>query len=107
MCYKKDIIKSLRRELASKLRGPGFKSQPGTVGGTVNIIMWGARPWLKTSFELKPVTEGKQGIFPYSKRAKYVTTIVYSDFPGSSSKLSVCLQQSSNNNPYQDDTYYI
>ncbi len=30
-----------------KLRGPGFKSRPGTVGGPVTIIMWGARPGWK------------------------------------------------------------
>ncbi len=32
---------SVSKALASKLRGPGFKSRPGTV---VTIIMWGARP---------------------------------------------------------------
>ncbi len=32
---------------ASKLRGPEFKSWPGTVGGPVTIIMWGARPGWK------------------------------------------------------------
>ncbi len=37
------LISSVRRALASKLRGPGFKSQPGTVGGPATIIMWGAR----------------------------------------------------------------
>ncbi len=41
------VVCSVRRALASKLRGPGFKSQPGTVGGPVNIIMWGARPCWK------------------------------------------------------------
>ncbi len=51
-------VSSVRRALASELRGPGFKSQPGTVGCPVTIIMWGARPgWI--SFELNPVTEGK------------------------------------------------
>ncbi len=33
------LISSVRRALASKLRGPGFKSRPGTVGGTLTIIM--------------------------------------------------------------------
>ncbi len=33
--------------VASMLRGPGFKSRPGTVGGPVTIIMWGARPGWK------------------------------------------------------------
>ncbi len=46
------LVSSVRRALASKLRGPGFKSQPGTVGGPVTIIMWGARPGWKISFEL-------------------------------------------------------
>ncbi len=32
---------------ASKLRGPGFKSRPDTVGGPVTIIMLGARPGWK------------------------------------------------------------
>ncbi len=35
---------SVRRAPASKLRGPGFESRPGTVGGPVSIIMLGARP---------------------------------------------------------------
>ncbi len=37
------LISSVRRALASNLRGPGFISGPGTVGGPVTIIMWGAR----------------------------------------------------------------
>ncbi len=37
------LVSSVGRALASKLRGPGFKSRPGTVGGLVIIIMWGAR----------------------------------------------------------------
>ncbi len=41
------LVSSVRRALASKLRGPGFKSQPGTVGSPVTIIMWGARPGWK------------------------------------------------------------
>ncbi len=41
------LVGSFRRALASKLRGPGFKSRPGTVGGPVTIIMWGARPGWK------------------------------------------------------------
>ncbi len=41
---------SVRRALAAKLRGPGFKSRPGTVGGPVTIIMWGARPGWKLAF---------------------------------------------------------
>ncbi len=39
-----DLVSSDSRALASKLRVPGFISQPGTVGGRVTIIMWGARP---------------------------------------------------------------
>ncbi len=31
------LFSSVRRALASKLRGPGFKSLPGTVGGSVTI----------------------------------------------------------------------
>ncbi len=38
------LVSSVRRVLASKLRCPGFKSRPGTVGGPVTIIMWGALP---------------------------------------------------------------
>ncbi len=38
------LVSSVGRALASKMRGPGFKSRPGTVGGPVIIIMWGARP---------------------------------------------------------------
>ncbi len=38
------LISSVRRAHPSKLRGPGFKYWPGTVGGAVTIIMWGARP---------------------------------------------------------------
>ncbi len=41
------LISSVGRVLASKLRGPGFKSRPGTVGGPVTIIIWGARPCWK------------------------------------------------------------
>ncbi len=37
------LLPSVSRVLSSKLRGPGFKSQPGTVGIPVTI-MWGARP---------------------------------------------------------------
>ncbi len=38
------LVSSVRRAISFKLRGPGFKSQPGTVGGSVTIIMWGAQP---------------------------------------------------------------
>ncbi len=41
------LVSSVRRALTSKLRGPGFNSRPGTVGGPVTIIMWGARPGWK------------------------------------------------------------
>ncbi len=37
------LVSSIRRALASKLRGPGFKSRPDTVSGPVTIIMCGAR----------------------------------------------------------------
>ncbi len=53
------LVSSVRRSAASKLRGSGFKSRPGTVGGPVTIIMWGAWPGWKLAFELKPVTESK------------------------------------------------
>ncbi len=44
----KNVLKKLLtlKHFASKLRGPGFKSRPGTVGGPVTI-MWGARPGWK------------------------------------------------------------
>ncbi len=38
------LVSSVRRALSCKLRGPEFKFQPGTVGGPVTIIMWGAQP---------------------------------------------------------------
>ncbi len=41
------LFSSVRRALASKLKGPGFKSRPGTVGCPVTIIMWGAWPGWK------------------------------------------------------------
>ncbi len=41
------LVSSVVRALASKLRGPGFKFRPGTVGGPITIIMWGARPGWK------------------------------------------------------------
>ncbi len=44
------IGSSVRRTLASKLRGPGFKFQSGTVGGLVTIIIWGAGPEWKLAF---------------------------------------------------------
>ncbi len=43
----RSVASSVRRALASKLRGPGFKSWPGAVGGPVTIIMRGARPGWK------------------------------------------------------------
>ncbi len=33
------LVSSVRRALASKLRGPGFKSRPGIVGGPVTITI--------------------------------------------------------------------
>ncbi len=45
--YLAGLVSAVMRALASKLRGPGFKSRPGTVGGLVTIIMWGARPGCK------------------------------------------------------------
>ncbi len=41
------LVSTVRRALASKLRSPGFKSRPGTVGGPVTILMWGAWPGWK------------------------------------------------------------
>ncbi len=43
----KIFVSSDRRALASKLRVPGFKSRPGTLGGPLTIIMWGAQPGWK------------------------------------------------------------
>ncbi len=42
--YMFGLDSSVRRALVSKLRGPGFQSWPGTVGGQAIIKMWGARP---------------------------------------------------------------
>ncbi len=47
ICYLSGLISSVKRALASKLRGPGFKSRSGRVGGPVTMIMWGARPGWK------------------------------------------------------------
>ncbi len=38
------LVSSVSRALSSKLRGLGFKSRPGQVGGSVTIIMWDAQP---------------------------------------------------------------
>ncbi len=38
------VVNPVRRPFASKLRGPGYKPQPDTVGSLVTIIMWGALP---------------------------------------------------------------
>ncbi len=59
------LVSSVSRTLSSKLRGPGFKSRPGTVGHYNDV---GCSAWLKTSFELNPVTEGKKGTFLFPKR---------------------------------------
>ncbi len=47
ICIIAGLVSSVRRALASKLRGPGFNSRPGTVGGPATIIMWGAQPGWK------------------------------------------------------------
>ncbi len=52
MYHTKGLVSSVGSALASKLRGPEFKSRAGTVGGPVTIIMWGARPGWKLAFEL-------------------------------------------------------
>ncbi len=51
------LVSSVSRELSSKLSGPGFKFQLGTVGGpaTINNNV-GCSARLKTSFELNPVS---------------------------------------------------
>ncbi len=36
--YLSDLVNSVRRAFASKWRGPGFKSWPGTVHSSVTII---------------------------------------------------------------------
>ncbi len=38
------LVGSVWRAFAVKLKGALFKSQPGTVGGPVTIIMWGTHP---------------------------------------------------------------
>ncbi len=43
-CLASGLVSSVRRALASKLRGPGFNSWPCTVGGPDTIKMWCARP---------------------------------------------------------------
>ncbi len=53
MCFNSSVMGAL----FSKLKGPGFKFWPGTVGGPVTITMWSARQGLKTSFEVNTVTE--------------------------------------------------
>ncbi len=57
------VDSSVWRALSSKVRGPGFKSWPGTVDSSVTIIMCSALPKLKTSFELNPVTMVNKGPF--------------------------------------------
>ncbi len=63
------LMSSVRRALASKRRGTGFKpyqTQWVASGcGLVTVIMWGYSARLKSSFDLNPVTEGKQGTFPF------------------------------------------
>ncbi len=44
VCPLSGLFHSIGRALVSRLRGPGFKSQPYTVGGLVIIIIWGAQP---------------------------------------------------------------
>ncbi len=60
-----DLVSSVRRTFAAKLRGHGFKLWPGAVGCLVTIIMWEGLARLKTGFELNPVTEGKQWTLPF------------------------------------------
>ncbi len=38
------LVNKGSRALSSQLRGPRFKSRPGTVGGPVTIIMCGVPP---------------------------------------------------------------
>ncbi len=60
------LISSVRRALASKLRGLGFKSRPGTVSGPDTIIYnVGCSAKLNISFDVNLVTECKQGTFPF------------------------------------------
>ncbi len=44
---KSGLVNLIRRAPSSKLRGPGFKSQPGTVGNLITIIMSDALPGWK------------------------------------------------------------
>ncbi len=46
------LVSSVGRALASKLRGPGFKSRPGTVGGPGHYNNVGCSARLEISFEL-------------------------------------------------------
>ncbi len=55
------------------LSGEHFKFVPGTVSGPGTV---GCSARLKTSFELNPVTAGKQGTFPFLRYRVYWITWV-------------------------------
>ncbi len=57
------LVRSIRKVLTCTLRYPGFKSYLGWWPGHYNNLGCSAR--LKTIFELNPVTEAKQGNFPF------------------------------------------
>ncbi len=67
-CLLSGLVSLVRRALVSKLRGPGFKSWSCIVSGLVTIIM---PVRATTSFEINPVTESKQGTFPFSSGLTY------------------------------------
>ncbi len=58
------LVSSVRRVPASNLRGPRFKFQQGTVGGPATILNYvGFVAKLKSTLEVNPVSESKQGPF--------------------------------------------
>ncbi len=73
------LISSVRRTLASNLRGPGFKSRPCTVAGPGHYNN-GCLAKLKTSFELNLITEFKQGTFPFITLIENILTYVLTYF---------------------------
>ncbi len=93
------LVSLVRRPLSSNLRDPGFKSRPGTVGGKATTIMW-CSTRLKTSFELNPVTESKQGPFLFLSFRFCLFTMVNvhqhsTSFAPSASLCLVCFKNSS------------
>ncbi len=67
-CYNISFVSltQVRWALASKPRGHGFKSLPGTVTDPVIRNICGAGPGWKLAFELNRVTKDKQGTFTFT-----------------------------------------